>query len=91
MRWHACVALQYPVDLIQQLMATGADIAAANCVYLDGSGTPTERMCDEGAWAETPESRAYIAKLAPDVPLFEAYPCEFSLYLLRSSTSDPRH
>jgi Anp1 len=67
---------QYPADLIQQLLATGADIATANCVYLDDQGAPTGRTCDEGAWAETPESRAYTAKLAPDVPLFEAYPCE---------------
>lgn len=67
---------QYPTDIIQQLMAPEADIATANCVYLDENSTPTERRCDEGAWAETPESREYISKLAPDVPLFEAYPRE---------------
>lgn len=70
---------QYPVDLIQRLMAPGADIATSNCVYLDDNGAPTDRRCDEGAWAETPESRAYVAKLAPDVPLFEAYPREYIL------------
>ena len=70
--------LQYPPDLIQQLMAHEADIAPATCVDLDDNNVPTDRLCDEGAWAETPESLAYIKTLAPSVPLFEAYPCECS-------------
>lgn len=84
-----CVSpVQYPPDLIQQLMAHEADIATANCVYLDDDNVPTDRRCDEGAWAETPESLDYIKTLAPSVPLFEAYPCECSGFL--APTTVPR-
>lgn len=72
--WLDVDIVQYPPDLIQQLMAHEADIATANCVYLDDSSVPTDRRCDEGAWAETPESLEYVKMLAPNVPLFEAYP-----------------
>jgi len=71
--WLDVDIIKFPPTIIQDLMASKADVAVAGCQYVDDSGSPTGVTCDEGSWAETEASRAYLSRLDPQKPLFENF------------------
>ncbi|XXQ32747.1 Glycosyltransferase 2-like domain-containing protein [Plasmodiophora brassicae] len=65
---------QYPADLIETMLATGARIAAANCIQ------PSGKCYDRNNWRETASSLVVKSQLSADALLFEGYNSKMRTY-----------